>query len=342
MLNSRIPGLLLLLLICHSFLFGQRFLNEMDLNDISDTQEIKSIVLREQDQALLVVKSQIQDLRFLSNYFIYRLEEKEPGKWYIFLAPGTHRISFQAQGFISSQTRLFFKPKEVKGIRIDIIPAEKTEEKNKAIVVIKTDPEKVEVYIDDQFYGETPYLGKLIPGQYKLKLTKDKYQPHEETIVLVQGETLPININLELLTGFITLISQPSDAIIFIDSIEVGKAPYRGKLPIGLHELELKKQDYISHTETFTITEGEMQSLNITLNKVKPDKVVTTPDILVTHEAEEKLASNPKKGKSKKWLYIGGGAAVLVGGAAVLILGGKNGGQDSNPDNTLPEPPAFP
>jgi hypothetical protein len=313
----------------------------MDLNDISDTQEIKSIVLREQNQALLVVKSQIQDLRFLSNYFIYSLEEKEPGKWFVFLAPGTHRISFQAQGFISSQTRLFFKPKEVKGIRIDIIPAEKTEEKNKAIVVIKTDPEKAQVYIDDQFYGETPYLGKLIPGQYKLRLTSDQYQPYEKTIVLVQGETLPINVNLELLTGIITVISQPSDARVFFDSIEVGKTPYHGKLSIGLHELELKKQDYLSHTETFTITEDETQTLNITLNKVKFDRIVTEPDILLTDKAKERLTTKPKKGKSKKWLYIGGGAA-LVGAAAVLILGGKNGSQESKTDNVLAEPPAFP
>ena len=102
MSRSRIPQLLFFLILYYSVSFSQKFLNEMEIKDISNTQEVKSIIIREQDQALLVVKSQIQDLRFLSNYFIYRLEEKEPGKWYIFLAPGTHRMSFQAEGFISA------------------------------------------------------------------------------------------------------------------------------------------------------------------------------------------------------------------------------------------------
>jgi hypothetical protein len=329
----RIPQLLFFLILYFSISFSQKFLNEMELKDISNTQEVKSIIIREQDQALLVVKSQIPDLHFLSNYFIYRLEEKEPGKWYIFLAPGTHRMSFQAEGFISAQTRFYFKPKEVKGIRIDIIPAEKTEEKNKAIVVIKTDPDKAKVYIDEQFYGETPYLGKLIPGQYKLKLTRDKHHKYEETIVLVQGETLPVSVDLKPLIGFLTLTSHPTAATVIIDSLELGKTPFRGRLPIGPHKLELKKDNYLSHFEAFTITEGKTHVLNIALKEV-PSKDIA-PKLRLTEKSP--------KSKSKKWLYIGGGAAVLVGAAAVLILSGSGGGEQSPPQNqSLPEPPSFP
>ena len=101
------------LILLNFSLSGQQILDEMELVDISNTTEITGFVLQDPNQALLIVKSQISGLRFLSNNFIHRLEQREPGKWFIFLTPGTHRISFQAEGFISAHDRFFFKAKEV-------------------------------------------------------------------------------------------------------------------------------------------------------------------------------------------------------------------------------------
>jgi hypothetical protein len=64
-------------------LTAQQFLDEMEVSDISDSPEIKGNIVRDPKQALLIVKSQISQLRFLSNNFINNLQEREPGKWYI-------------------------------------------------------------------------------------------------------------------------------------------------------------------------------------------------------------------------------------------------------------------
>ena len=135
------------------------------------------------------------------------------------------------------------------------------------------------------------------------------------------------------LIGFLTLTSRPTAATVIIDSLEIGKTPFRGRLPIGPHKLELKKENYLSHFETFTINEGKTQVLNIALKEI-PSKDIT-PKLGLTEKSP--------KSKSKKWLYIGGGAAVLAGAAAVLILSGNGGSEQSPPQSqSLPEPPAFP
>jgi hypothetical protein len=214
------------------------------------------------------------------------------------LTPGTHRISFQAEGFISTQERFFFKAKEVKGIQINIIPNVRATDRNRSIVVIKSEPDSAEVYIDNELYGSTPYLGKLIPGRYKIELKREKYVPYEETVVLKQAETLPMNIKLELETT-IAEVTEESPPV-------TEESP-----PVPVESSPVPEETTLPWEEEI------------------PDRQAERPIEVPT-------------GKSKTWLYIGGGAILIGGAAAVLFLGkgGKNG-----PDQQLeilPDPPQYP
>jgi hypothetical protein len=263
--------------------FAQQFLDEMELVDITDSQEIRGNIVRDPKQALLIIKSQIADLRFLSNNFINNLQQKEPGKWYIYLVPGTHRISFQAEGFISTQERFFFKAKEVRGIQINIIPNVRGRDRNQSIIVIRSEPDSAEVFIDQELYGSTPYLGKLIPGRYQIEIKKESYSTYRETVVLRQGETLPVNIKLNL--------EKP------IVDLPVESPP----------------------TQEKTIQ--------------PPGREI--PD----SQAESPLTVS--RGKSKTWLFVGGGA-ILVAGAATVLLLSKGTKENQDQFSILPEPPQYP
>ncbi len=111
------------ILILINLLFSQQFLDEMKIIDISNDADVKSTLIRDPQQALLVVKTQIPDIRIQSNNKILKTVETRSGVWHIRLAPGTHRISFQAAGFIAVQQRFYFHPKDVKGVNIRVIPA---------------------------------------------------------------------------------------------------------------------------------------------------------------------------------------------------------------------------
>jgi len=60
----------------------------------------------------------------------------------------------------------------------------------------------------------------------------------------------------------------------------------------------------------------------------------------IAAQKEEKKPETGKKGKSRKWLWIGGGVAVGVG-AAVVLSGGSEAATPAAP-KLLPGPPAIP
>jgi len=67
--NKRCRLIVILLLFCYPA-FAQQILDEMQLIDISNDQTIRSTVIRDPEQALLIVKTQISTLRIQSNNII--------------------------------------------------------------------------------------------------------------------------------------------------------------------------------------------------------------------------------------------------------------------------------
>jgi hypothetical protein len=247
---------------------AQQILDEIQLIDISDQPTIQSTVIRDPEQALLIVKTQIATLRVQSNNIILESEQVEPGTMHIRLAPGTHRLSFQAEGFISVQERFYFNPKDVKGIQIRVVPAaEKKEEKNTAIIVIKSTPDSAAVFLNDLFYGTTPYLGKTLAGHYKLELRKEPYPSHEEQIIIIPGETLPVNVDFSKDAGSVQISSKPANAKIELDNRYIGETPliYK-KLAKGKHKILVTLKDYETFEAEFEIDKYRLsQKFDISL-----------------------------------------------------------------------------
>ncbi len=318
----------LIFCICQMTGFSQEILDEMKLEDISDTPEIRGMILRNPKEALLIVKSQIPTLRVDSNNEIFRTEIVEEGKMHVYLAPGTHRLSFQAKGFLSIRKRFFFEPKMVKGVIMRVISsAEVRELKNSSVLVIKSEPEDAQVYLNNEYYGSTPYLGRILSGRYQLILKKDNYREHEEAIILVPGEVVPMNVKLiavgdtsgDSLTvspkQFFTLnITSTPSASITINNNLAGQSPLNRRYTEGtILNIRLTQKDYLDWEKTITITGDD--SIHVDLTQ--------------------------KKSGSKKWLFIAGGA-VLAGAAVLVAGGGGDSGPPSTQGNILKEPPAWP
>lgn len=176
---------------------AQQVLDEMQINDISNLSEIKTIVFRDQKSALLVVKSTIPTLSIQSNNQIKRVKKVEPGKWFVYLHPGTHWLSFQSESLISLKKRFFFNPKDVRGVNITIREnKDRNLEKDTGIVVINSSPDTARIFLNSNYLGTTPYIGKVFKGNYRLQVFKQDYHLHERDIIIHSGRTLPINIKL--------------------------------------------------------------------------------------------------------------------------------------------------
>lgn len=257
--------------ICFSSgnLFGQQFLDEMDIQDISNEADVRSTIIRDPDQALLIVKTQIPGIRFVSNNIIHQTKQVETGLYRLYLNPGTHRIVFQAEGFISSTQRFYFNPKETKGVQIRVVSAaKKKEDRNSGIVVIKSEPDNAEVYINGDFYGRTPYLGKLLAGRYELELRIMDHIPEKEHIVVLPGETIPLDRHIRPQTK-IEIISDPANAELTIDSEKVGQTPFTiDGLHIGKHKIKLELDNHLVMEDEILIRSAlDTLTFNYSLNK---------------------------------------------------------------------------
>jgi hypothetical protein len=239
-------------------LSAQQVLDEMELIDISEEQSVKSTIIRNPEQALLVVRSQLATLQIRSNNKIFSDREVTPGTRHIQLAPGTHRISFQAEGFISLQQRFFFLAKEVKGVQIRLIPAaERSVDRNSGILIIRSEPDSAQVFLNEQYYGITPYTGKLIGGRYKLELKKNLYETYNREVIIVAEETMPFNIIMEPNAGSLIVTSTPDKALVMLNDRELGRTPLTfDKLAQGNHRLKISLKDYQPFNTAFMITDA--------------------------------------------------------------------------------------
>ncbi|MEL6823462.1 MAG: hypothetical protein AAFP70_17015, partial [Calditrichota bacterium] len=134
-----------------SSLQAQQILGKMVLEDISDSQEMRTTIIRSPERALLIVTSQIPNLTFETNNEIFSVEERTPGTWHIILTPGTHRLTIRADGFVSLAKRMFFKSKDVKAYRVDILGSGDRSTGSEALAELdlKMVPDDAEVFIND-------------------------------------------------------------------------------------------------------------------------------------------------------------------------------------------------
>ncbi len=270
-----IPKIVLLLLL-NLPIFSQQILDEMEIDDISDSPEIQRIINREPDQGLLVVSSQLPSLEFSSNNTIFKTEEIEPGKWYLYVTPGTHIISFQAKGVISQRQRFFFEPKSVKGVKVRIIAS------TSVVLDIQSDPENAQVYLNGEFYGTTPFVGKLLSRRYTLELKKDRYLSHTEEVILLPGENTEIRATLERDPNakftMLVIKSDPAGAAVLLDGNAAGQTPLTlPDISPGTHTIEITADQHQPYRQTLRLVDGESRELAVDLKRIFSLSIASAP-----------------------------------------------------------------
>jgi len=183
-----------------STLYAQQILGKMTLEDISESQEMRTTIIRNPERALLIVTSQIPDLSFETNNQIYSTEQRSPGTWHIVLAPGTHRLTIRAKGFVAVAKRIFFKPKEVKAYRADILGSSDRSTGSEALseLNLKMVPEDALVYINDELVDLSVQQNRRLPAAtYRIRVQKKGYEAYENLIRLNPGETKSLYVVLQ-------------------------------------------------------------------------------------------------------------------------------------------------
>ncbi|WP_437681151.1 PEGA domain-containing protein [Sorangium sp. So ce131] len=169
------------------------------------------------------------------------------------------------------------------------------------------------VLVDGEEVGQTPLREPVLLdiGIRKIRVTKKGFKDVEVTQQVPGGSVVTITAKLEpeVHTGRLIVKAGPND-VISIDGRVLGRGAYDGPVPSGGHALRVTAPGMVSHQSEVMILDNQTRTVTVS------------------------LAPKPKEGNIERWIWIGGGVAVLAG--ALLVGFGVFQADEPVQGNTSP------
>ncbi len=141
-------------------------------------------------------------------------------------------------------------------------------------LTVRSDPEGVEVWLDDQYIGDTPIFDKkLKPGRYTVKLIDAaRHTSMTEEVFIQAGQTTLVEKTIETKFGSLRVISDPPGAEVHL-SLPLGKTPVSNDfMNPGKYRVEVRHPSamYAATMEDITIPRGKTVTVEKKLEKKSP------------------------------------------------------------------------
>jgi hypothetical protein len=140
--------------------------------------------------------------------------------------------------------------------------------------------------IDDYVVpGKTPFAEplRMDVGHHTLTLKKEGFNDATQGVDVASGQKLQVSLKLEpkKKTGMVKVTVQGAPgAILYIDGVDVGPAPYTGELEATHHSVEARAAGYTTVGQGFDLGYRETSNVSLTLAPVKHEGLlhVTAPE----------------------------------------------------------------
>jgi hypothetical protein len=192
-------------------------------------------------------------------------------------------------------------------------PANKVDP-TKAFFEIKSNIEGAEVIIDGKTVGTTPLTEPVVvdPGKHTVKVKKKGYSDFADVITAALGKSTPVAADLLAVAGYLRVTTEDKEkAQVYLDGKFLGDTPYEGEIPIGQHDLEVRRLGYFDFRNKFAAAGGKEFPFQAPLQKLPSD--------LNPLEKKKPIDAIP-------FFKTPFGKVVLIAGTSVVLGGGSYGG----------------
>jgi len=222
------------------------------------------------------------------------------------VAPGIHSIRIEKTDFIPWESTVSVTAGATTVVSFVLEPEPPQPETGG--IEVDSNPRGANTYLDGVFKNVTPFsIVGVTPGSHLITLNKTGYEPWEETIQVVAGETTVVNETLSpIITpvpttpagyGSLYISSSPTRARVLIDNIERGLTDgIIGQIAAGTRQVTVEKAGYRTESFPVTITAGKLVFLDrlILVPDTQPTTVpTTTPTTLPTTEPTSVPTTTP-------------------------------------------------
>jgi hypothetical protein len=135
---------------------------------------------------------------------------------------------------------------------------------------VKTDPDGIEVWLDDKYIGDSPVIDKkLKAGRYSLKLVDPiQHTSSVEEVFIQANEQTVVEKTMKSRFGSLKVTSDPEGADVAILT-SLGKTPVSNDFIIpGKYRLEISRQGCKPTVSDVVVPKGEVASVQKSLEKI--------------------------------------------------------------------------
>ena len=260
---------------------------------------------------------QRRELKFSGNAGTFIMLEYKDGEVWVYLtAQYADYLKISHPDFSSIEFTLPYDLKPKCGYEMALVNKAEVISNGWASLTITTSPENgAEISLNGRPLNQTtPYTNNMIPaGKYEITVSKFGFENVTKTIVINEGESTNFEIEMPYKYGSLSIVSNPSEAIVYIDDVECGITPLTiNNIKYGTHELKIKKNCLRTYKEQIIINDDNLIAINIVMENCPEgaiDGLFSVSENKHVYFSKGNLQYNIRKKKwqfaESQWDYIG-------------------------------------
>ncbi len=193
----------------------------------------------------------------------------ESGRMKMKFSAGSYSFIFSRSGKQNWSKDVVVKAGGTVEVPVEFIAgkSEKVQVSGYGILVVRSEPTGATIRIDGVERGMTTLQVKQIAaGTHTIEINKALYKPYRETLTVESDDILNVEAELEPDFGKLSIASNPSGAMVYIDGQQKGLTPHNvERYQSGEYDLKVIKQLFHEHNQKFTVDAGGSTPISVNL-----------------------------------------------------------------------------
>ena len=181
--------------------------------------------------------------------------------------PGIYLVKLSLPGYKNNWQKIEMKLGDQQELLVPL-------EKETASVMITSTPDSAAVKFQNKNLGNTPVVIRDLPyGTYTAELSRHGFNP--QTVTWQVDSPLPqlVRASLDSNLGTLIISSVPANAEVIMDGKSIGRTPFRDNVEEGKHEIELRRNGYVSLKKSVHVRSKETARLEQLVLEVKSGSI---------------------------------------------------------------------
>ena len=164
------------------------------------------------------------------------------------------------------------------------------------LLIVESDPTGATVTVDGVYGGETPLTVDVKPGViHEIEVSRVGYETETQQTRVESGSEETLSIELAPLLGELAVVSDPPDAVLYVNGEQRGSANQTLSLVALPQKIEVRKEGYEAFATTLTPRPGFPQTIEVILMTLEEAKAASTPAVITTSEGHQLRLIQPAR-----------------------------------------------